>query len=177
MRIAIVGTGIAGLVAARRLHAEHEITVFEAADRLGGHTHTVEVRDGDATTAIDTGFIVFNARTYPGFLALLDELGVAYQPGPMSFSVRDEADGLEYNGTSLDGLFAQRRNLLRPRFWRMLRDILRFYREAPAVLARGGDDGDDDGDDDGETLGAYLERNRYSRAFVEQHLVPMGAAV
>ncbi|MBM3976627.1 MAG: FAD-dependent oxidoreductase [Planctomycetes bacterium] len=169
MKIAIVGTGIAGLVAARRLHAEHEITVFEAADRLGGHTHTVPVRDGAETTAVDTGFIVFNKRTYPGFTALLDELGVAYGPSPMSFSVRDDRTGLEYNGTSIDGLFAQRGNLLRPGFWRMLRDILRFYREAPAVLARA------EGDE--ETLGAYLDRNRYSRQFVEQHMLPMGAAV
>jgi predicted NAD/FAD-binding protein len=170
LKIAVVGTGIAGLVAARRLHPQHELTVYEAADWIGGHTHTVDVPGTAGPRAIDTGFIVFNSKTYPGFSALLAELGVASQPSEMSFSVRCESNGLEYNGTSLDGLFAQRTNLLRPSFWRMLREILRFYREAPAVLAR-------DPEADTETLGAYLERGRYSRAFIEQHLLPMGAAV
>ncbi len=168
MRVAVVGTGIAGLAAAWRLHRRHELTVFEAGAHVGGHTHTVDVEVGGRRLAVDTGFIVFNERTYPGFCALLRELGVAWQPSDMSFSVRCERSGLEYNGTSLNGLFAQRTNLLRPSFWRLLRDLVRFYREAPAVL---------DGPDEELTLGQYLERGRYSRAFVEQHLVPMAAAV
>ena len=168
MKVAVVGTGIAGMVAARELHPHHELTVFEAGDWIGGHTNTVDVETAGGPLAVDTGFIVFNERTYPGFCALLRELGVPWQASDMSFSVRCDASGLEYNGTSLDGLLAQRTNALRPSFWRMVRDVLRFYREAPAVL---------EGEDDGTTLGAFLERGGYSRVFVEKHLIPMGAAV
>lgn len=168
MKIAVVGTGISGMVAARKLHAEHDVTVFEAADWIGGHTNTVNVEGPEGTFAIDTGFIVFNQRTYPHFCALLRELGVDWQESDMSFSVRCQATGLEYNGSSLDKMLARRSNALRPSFWRMVRDILRFYREAPRLL---------EGSDDGLTLGSFLERGGYSRAFVEQHLVPMGAAV
>ena len=167
MKIAIVGAGISGNVAARALHRQHDIAVFEAAGHVGGHTHTHSIESGAERHEIDTGFIVFNHRTYPRFVALLDELGVASQPAPMSFSVRNEASGLEYNGTSLDGLFAQRRNLLRPSFHRMLRDILRFNREAPELL-------------DGEqefSLHEYLREKRYSAAFIRDYLVPMGAAI
>ncbi len=168
MKVAVVGTGIAGMVAARRLYREHELTVYEAGEWIGGHTNTVEVEAGASRLAIDTGFIVFNQKTYPLFCALLGELGVAWQPSEMSFSVRCERSGLEYNGTSLNGLLAQRSNALRPSFWRMVRDILRFYREAPALLAER---------DEELTLGAFLERGGYSREFVEQHLLPMGAAI
>jgi predicted NAD/FAD-binding protein len=169
VRIAVVGTGIAGLVAARRLHGAHELTVYEAAAWIGGHTHTLDVpRDDGTTVPVDTGFIVFNRATYPRFSALLAELGIGMQPSDMSFSVRCEASGLEYEGSGWNGLLARRRNALRPAFWRMLRDIVRFYREAPRTLA---------GPDDGTTLGEFLERGRYSRAFVEQHLVPMASAV
>lgn len=168
MKVAVVGTGIAGLVAAHRLQREHELTVYEAGDRIGGHTNTVDVETPEGTLAIDTGFIVFNQETYPHFCALLAELGVAWQESEMSFSVRCEKSGLEYNGTSLDGLLAQRKNLLRPSFWRLLRDIARFYREAPALLTA---------PDEGLTLGEFLARGRYSREFVDQHLVPMGAAI
>jgi len=167
VKVAVVGTGIAGLVAAERLQAEHALTVFEAGGWVGGHTNTVDVETETGPLAIDTGFIVFNERTYPGFLALMRRLGVSWQPSDMSFSVRCESGGIEYNGSSLGQLFAQRRNALRPSFLRMVRDILRFYREAPALLASGKD----------PTLGEFLERGRYSRAFVEQHLVPMGSAV
>lgn len=167
-RLAVVGTGISGLVACRHLHERHDLTVFEAGDHVGGHTHTHDVELGGERHAIDTGFIVFNERTYPNFVRLLDELGVAWQDSDMSFSVQDEATGLEYNGTSLNSLFAQRRNLFRPRFWGMVRDILRFGREAPQLLAS---------DDDALTLGEYLERGRYGRAFVEQYVIPMGAAI
>ncbi|MCX7960308.1 MAG: FAD-dependent oxidoreductase [Burkholderiales bacterium] len=168
MRIAVVGTGIAGNVVAYHLAREHDLAVYEAGDHVGGHTHTHTVERAGRTWQVDTGFIVFNERTYPNFTRLLAELGVATQPSTMSFSVRDERTGLEYNGTSLNALFAQRRNLLRPGFWRMIADILRFYREAPALLDRTGDD---------IALGEYLAQGRYSRQFVEQHIVPMGAAI
>ena len=168
MKVGVVGTGISGLVAARELNREHDVTVFEASDWIGGHTNTVDVETDTGTLAVDTGFIVFNESTYPNFCALLRELGVAWQASEMSFSVRCEATGLEYNGTDLNGLFAQRSNLLRPAFWRMVKDIMRFYREAPEVLER---------PDDQTTLGEYLERGGYSRLFVEKHLIPMGAAV
>jgi predicted NAD/FAD-binding protein len=169
MKIAVIGAGIAGNVAARGLHrAGHDITVYEAAGHVGGHSHTHDIEFDGERQCVDTGFIVYNERTYPGFSALLAELGVATQPAPMSFSVRNEASGLEYNGTSLDGLFAQRRNLLRPGFHRMLRDILRFGREAPALLAGAG----------GEVaLGDHLAAGRYSREFIDDYLVPMGAAI
>jgi predicted NAD/FAD-binding protein len=168
MKIAVIGAGIAGNVAAYHLAREHEVTVFEAGSHLGGHTHTHEVEQAGRRYSVDTGFIVFNDWTYPNFIRLLDELGVASQPSNMGFSVRDERSGLEYSGSTLDTLFAQRRNLLRPSFWRMLRDILRFNREAPALLARPGDD---------VTLGDHLEENAYSRGFVEHYIVPMGAAI
>lgn len=169
LKIALVGTGIAGNVAAYRLHrAGHDLTVYEAEDRIGGHTHTHRVELDGEWHEIDTGFIVFNERTYPHFVALLDELGVSSQRTEMSFSVRDDARRLEYNGTSLNGLFAQRRNLVRPGFLGMLTDILRFNREAPALLA-------DDGDE--ITLRAYLEAHRFGGRFVDDYLVPMGAAI
>lgn len=168
MKIAVVGSGISGMVAARELCTEHEITVFESGDWIGGHTNTVEVETPTGPLAVDTGFIVFNEKTYPRFCKLMTELGVAWQASDMSFSVRCEASGLEYNGTSLDGLLAQRTNALRPSFWRMVRDIFRFYREAPSVLER---------EDDGTTLGEFLEQGGYSSMFVEKHLIPMGAAV
>lgn len=168
MKIAIIGGGIAGNVAAHQLHPAHDITVYEAASHLGGHTHTHSVEQAGRRYEVDTGFIVFNDRTYPNFVALLEELGVASQESSMSFSVRDETSGLEYNGTSLNTLFAQRRNLLRPSFLGMIGDILRFNREAPALLDEPG----------GELpLGELLTRGRYGRAFVEHYIVPMGAAI
>jgi predicted NAD/FAD-binding protein len=170
MKIAIIGTGIAGNVAALRLHTRHEISVFEAAGHIGGHTHTHRIHFGGEVHDIDTGFIVFNDRTYPQFVALLDTLGVASQPSTMSFSVRNERSGLEYNGTSLNGLFAQRRNLLRPSFLQMIGEILRFNRQAPRLL--------DDGGDAGEvSLGDYLAQQRFGGRFVDDYLVPMGASI
>jgi predicted NAD/FAD-binding protein len=168
MRIAVVGSGIAGLGAAWLLHPEHEITLFEADDRVGGHTHTVTVQDPSGPLAVDTGFIVFNELTYPNFVRLLGRLGVASRPTAMSFSVRCDRTGIEYSGTSLNTLFAQRRNLVRLRFLGMIRDILRFNREAPRLL---------EGGDERETVGAFLARRRYGEAFVDQYLVPMGAAI
>lgn len=168
MKIAVVGTGIAGNVAAWHLSREHELAVFEAGSHVGGHTHTHEVGQAGLVYRVDTGFIVYNDWTYPNFIRLLETLGVESQPSCMSFSVRDEASGLEYNGTTLNTLFAQRRNLVRPSFLRMIRDILRFNREAPALLQQAGA---------GPTLGDYLAAGGYSRQFVEHYIVPMGAAI
>jgi predicted NAD/FAD-binding protein len=168
MKIAIIGTGISGLVAAYRLHRHHAVTLFEANDYIGGHTNTVDVEIDGERHAIDTGFIVFNDWTYPNFIRLLDELGVASQPTKMSFSVHDERTGLEYNGHSLTTLFAQRRNLLRPSFYRLLADILRFNRRAERLVAEGGGE---------TTVGEFLRRHRFSRTFAEHYLLPMGAAI
>ncbi len=168
MKVAIIGSGIAGNVAAHHLCREHEITVFEAADHVGGHTHTHEIEHEGNRVCVDTGFIVCNDRTYPRFLALMDELGVELQPSDMSFSVTCASSGLEYNGTTLNSLFAQRSNALRPAFWRMIRDILRFNREAPRLL---------DAPDDTCTLGDYLDMQGYSGQFVEHYILPMGAAI
>ncbi len=168
MRIAVVGAGIAGNTVAYRLAREHDVTVFEAESYVGGHTHTVDVEAGGTRYAIDTGFIVFNDRTYPNFVALLDELGVQSQPTSMSFAVSCERTGLEYNGTSLAALFADRRNLLRPRFYRLLADIVRFGRDARHFLASG---------DESATLGEFLARRGYSRALTEHYVVPMTAAI
>ena len=137
MKIAIVGTGISGLVAAHRLHLEHEIVVYEAGSRVGGHTNTIRVDTEDETHWIDTGFIVFNNRNYPNFERLLDELGVASQPSHMSFSVSDGRGKFEYAGTPL-GLFARRAHLISPSFLSMLRDWRRFNREARALIGMNG---------------------------------------
>ncbi len=168
MKIAIVGTGISGMVTAYLLHRDHEITVFEAADYIGGHTNTIDVQMNGQTYAVDTGFIVFNDWTYPNFIALLKKLGVETQASDMSFSVKCEQTGLEYNGTSMNTLFAQRRNLLRPSFYRMIRDILHFNRESVELLNQ---------PEPGPSLGAYLETNRYSSEFIDHYIVPMGAAI
>lgn len=168
MRIAIVGSGISGLSAAWLLSRQHDVVLFEANDYLGGHTDTHKVEVDGHMLDVDTGFIVHNPGNYPLLTRLFDELGVATQPTTMGFSVQDARSGLEYNATSLDGLFCQRRNLASPRFWGMLRDLTRFYREAPALL-------DDDGP--GPSLGEYLDANRHGTAFRDQHLVPMASAL
>ena len=168
MRIAVIGAGISGLASAWRLSRTHDVTLFEANDYLGGHTHTHEIDLPGRRYAVDSGFIVFSPRHYPLFTRLLDELGVASQPTTMSFSVHNEATGLEYNAARLDTLFCQRRNLLSPRFLGMVRDLLRFYREAPALLAR---------EDRGPTLGEYLSTHGYGAAFRDDHLVPMASAL
>ncbi len=168
MRVAVVGSGISGLVVASRLHREHEVTVFESGAHVGGHTNTVDVVWEGRHYAIDTGFIVFNDWTYPRFISLLKELGVSFQSSNMSFSLRDERTGLEYNGTSVNSLFAQRRNVFRPSFLWMIRDILRFNKNCRALLA---------GTDDSLTLGDYLDREGYSRVFREQYIVPMGMSI
>ncbi|MDR7069259.1 putative NAD/FAD-binding protein [Pseudoxanthomonas japonensis] len=168
MRIAVIGSGIAGLASAWWLSKRHEVVLYEANDYLGGHTHTHEVEQAGRRYAIDSGFIVFNPDNYPLLCGLFDELGVASQPTTMSFSVHSERSGVEYNATSLDGLFCQRRNLVSPRFLGMLKDLARFYREAPALLT---------GDDAGPTLGDYLHAGGYGAAFRDEHLVPMASAL
>lgn len=167
MRIAIIGSGIAGNTIAYHLQREHDITVFEAGSHIGGHTHTHDIELDGRRHAVDTGFIVFNDRTYPNFIALLDELGVAWQPSHMSFSVRCEKTGLEYNGTNLNTLFAQRRNLLRPAFYRMIQDILRFNRQALELLAEGPE----------IRLGDCLAQNGYGQDFIDYYIIPMGSAI
>jgi predicted NAD/FAD-binding protein len=166
MRIAVIGSGIAGLASAWWLDGQHDVTLFEANDYLGGHTHTHDVQVDGARMAVDTGFIVFNPQHYPLLTALFDELGVASQPTTMSFSMHSERSGVEYNATSLDGLFCQRRNLVSPRFWGMLADLRRFYRDAPLLLA-----------EEGPTLGEYLRSQRYGEAFIDEHLLPMASAL
>ena len=168
MKIAVVGSGIAGLGAAWLLSRQHEVVLFERESRLGGHTHTHAVEQGGRNYRVDTGFIVFNPGNYPLLTKLFDELGVPSQPTTMSFSVHDDGNGLEYNATDLNGLFCQRRNLVSPRFWRMVREITRFYRDAPALLADPGP---------GPTLGSYLRERNYSDLFVRDHLVPMASAL
>ena len=170
MKIAVIGSGISGLSCAHYLSARHEVSVFESARTIGGHTATVDVKLGTRRYAIDTGFIVFNDRTYPNFIDLMTSLGVSSKPTSMGFSVRDQRTGLEYAGTNIDSLFAQRSNLLSWRFLTMVKDILRFNREAVADLDAGRVG-------DSETLGAYLERNRYSESFKRQYLVAMGSAI
>lgn len=168
MKIAIVGAGVSGLVVAYHLHRHHEITVFEAGDHAGGHAHTVDVEAAGRTYAVDTGFVVYNERNYPNFTQLLRELDVRSRPTTMSFSVSDRESDLEYNGHSLNTLFAQRRNLLRPRFWRLVADILRFHRQASHAGGVSADRG---------TVRDFLRRGRYSSAFQRLHLLPMGAAI
>ncbi len=170
MRIAIIGSGIAGLTAAYLLHRKHDITLFEQEDRLGGHTATVDVDTAAGPLAIDTGFIVYNERTYPNFIALLDELGVASQPTRMGFSVSDPVNGVEYAGSGLNALFSRRSSVLDPEHWRMLSDIMRFNKEAVADWQGGHLR-------EGVTLGDYLQSGAYSAAFRDRYLIPMGSAI
>lgn len=168
MKIAIVGTGISGLVTGYLLNRDHDITVFEANDYIGGHTHTVDVSDGERTHPVDTGFIVFNDKTYPNFVRLMGRLGISRRPSRMSFSVKCEQTGLEYSPSSPNALFARRRNLLSIPFYRMLLDIFRFRLGSRALLLE---------NDHRVTLGEYMARKRYSRSFVRHFILPMGAAI
>jgi len=166
--ITIIGAGVSGLTAAYLLHKKYDITLYEAGPYAGGHTNTIDVEDPRGTLPVDTGFIVYNERNYPLFTKLLAELGVATHPADMSFSVRDEASSLEYNGTSPSALFAQRRNLLSPGFLAMLRDILRFNASAERVLRDAPDT---------RTVAEHVREERYSKRFVEHYLVPIGASL
>lgn len=169
-RIAVIGSGISGMAAGWYLSAQHEVTLFEADSRLGGHTATMDVDVEGTPYAIDTGFIVFNDWTYPHFQRLLETLGVASQATEMSFSVHETAVDFEYNGHTLASLFAQRRNLLNPSFYRLLRDILRFNKQATADLESKRLPAD-------MTLGEYLDSHGYGSAFQRRYLLPMGAAI
>ncbi|MEO7762147.1 MAG: FAD-dependent oxidoreductase, partial [Casimicrobiaceae bacterium] len=171
-RIAVVGSGIAGLGAARRLeHQGHRVTLFEANAQAGGHSNTVDVRLDGRVAPVDTGFLVFNDRTYPELLKLFADLGVQSAPSEMSFSLRNDEDGIEWAGTNFASLFAQRRNALRPAFWRMLSQIARFNRAALDAVASGPSTNAD------ESLGGYLALNGYGREFREWYLIPMAAAI
>lgn len=166
--IAVVGSGISGLAAAWLLSRRHRVTLFEGNTHLGGHTNTVEVQDGERAIPVDTGFIVYNERNYPNLVALFEHLGVPTSASDMSFSASLRAGDLEYSGSDLRGLFAQPANLFRARFWRMLRDIRRFYTEAPHYLAAATAD---------LGIGELLQRHGYSAAFCEDHLWPMAGAI
>jgi uncharacterized protein len=170
MRIAIVGAGISGLVVAHLLHHRHEVTVFEAAAYAGGHTNTIRVDTPNETHHVDTGFIVFNDRNYPNFERLLSTLGVAWQPSTMSFSVSDGIGDFEYSSASPNGLFANRRHLLTPWFHRMVADLVRFNRAARELVAAADDAR-------GPSLGEWLERQRFSTAFIDRLIVPQASAV
>ncbi|MFL5255836.1 MAG: NAD(P)/FAD-dependent oxidoreductase [Rhodopila sp.] len=168
MDIAVVGSGIAGLSAAWLLNQRHRVTLYESESRPGGHSNTVEVPTASGPVAVDTGFIVFNEHTYPNLTALFDHLDVPTQQSDMSFAVSLDHGQTEYAGTDAFGLFAQRRNLLRPRFWSMLNDLRRFYRDAPALSRRTAPS---------VSLGEFLTEHRYGAAFGEDHLLPMAAAI
>ncbi len=167
-RVAIIGTGISGLTCGYYLSRDNrDVTLYEAADYIGGHTHTVDAEYNGEQSRIDTGFIVFNDRTYPRFIQMLDQTGVDYQPTEMSFSVRNDHIGLEYNGNNLNTLFAQRSNLASPRFWRMLADIVRFNRDVRKAAVH-----------DGKlTVGDYLAQTSYSSLFRDNYLLPMISAI
>lgn len=168
MKIAIVGGGIAGIYAAHYLSRQHQVTLYEANPYLGGHTDTHNIVLNERNYAVDTGFIVFNEHNYRHFCRFLADLEVASQPSDMTFSVANALSGLEYNATTLDKLFCQRRNLLRPEFYRMVFDIFRFYRKAPELLTNG---------DDTLTLDDYLDQQGYSQIFIEDHILPMACAL
>lgn len=168
MRIAIIGSGISGLTAAYLLNHDHEITLYEANDHIGGHTHTHDIEIEGKIWAVDSGFIVYNERTYPNFIRILDELGVERKPTRMGFSVKSVSNNLEYAGHSLDGLFSQRRNLIRPSFWRMIKSILRFKKESEEQLNELPLD---------MTIGSFLDKNHYPSEFIEHFIIPMGAAI
>jgi predicted NAD/FAD-binding protein len=170
LNIAVIGTGISGMSAAWLLSQRHDVTVYEQDSRLGGHSNTVEAPGpgGKGITPVDTGFIVYNDHNYPNLVALFDHLNVPTKASDMSFAVSVDDGTLEYGGSSLGQLFAQKRNIVRPRFWSMLNDLLRFYREAPSFQEEG---------DRIASMGDYLDRGRYGRAFQDDHLIPMAAAI
>ena len=167
-KIAVIGSGISGLGCAYLLQRRHDVSVFEANDYAGGHTHTHSIILGARSYQVDTGFIVFNPNHYPNFVRLLGELGVEDQPTLMGFGVKNERSGLEYNATTINQLFAQRSNLLSPRFWRLIRDLKRFYQTPHPLLALA---------DPGPTVGEYLQSEGYSEIFTQDHLIPIASAL
>ncbi|MEJ2167496.1 MAG: NAD(P)-binding protein [Desulfobacterales bacterium] len=168
MRIAVIGTGISGMTSAYLLSEDHEVVVYEANNYIGGHTNTVDVSINGQQYAVDTGFIVFNEKTYPNFVKLMQRLGVGWQNSLMSFSVQCEKTGLEFSPSTLNSLFIQRRNILRPSFYRMLWDVTRFKRDSEGLL---------ESDDYQMTLADFLKGKGYSQSFVQHFIIPMGEAV
>lgn len=169
MKIAIIGSGISGLTCGYYLCKDHDITLYEANDYIGGHTATVDVDVNGVRYAVDTGFIVYNDRTYPNFINMMNEIGVKGRPTQMSFSVRNDASGLEYNGHTLSTLFAQKRNWFNPKFYSFIFEILRFNKSVKEVVELG------TGQD--QTLGEFLEVNKFSEYFCDNYILPMGAAI
>lgn len=169
-KIAIIGSGISGLSCAQLLHKHYDVTVFEKNNYIGGHTATVDVEVAGVNHAIDTGFIVFNDRTYPYFEKLLKRIGIERQPTQMSFSVHNEQTGFEYNGHTFASLFAQKRNIFRPRFWRLLSDIARFNKLCKTLHR-------DDNYQSGQTLGNLLDSHNFNDFFRYHYILPMGAAI
>ena len=167
MKIAIIGSGISGNTLAYYLNPRHQITLFESNDRIGGHSHTHHIDVFNQKVSVDTGFIVFNKKTYPNFLKLLHELKVPYEKSAMSFSVKDSQKDFEYNGTNLNALFAQRKNFINPSFYKMIREILRFNKSSIILLS---------GDEE-ISLGDYLKREGYSDFFKKYYILPMGSAI
>lgn len=168
-KIAIVGTGISGLTCGYYLHKEHDVTLFEANDYIGGHTATVDVSLDGKEYAVDTGFIVYNDRTYPNFIKMMNEIGVEGLPTQMSFSVRNDGSGLEYNGHTVSTLFAQKRNWANPKFYRFISEILRFNKLAKSFA--------NDKSTDSQTLGEFLDEHDFSPFFTDNYILPMGAAI
>jgi len=168
MKVAIIGSGISGLTAAYLLHKDHDITVFEANDYIGGHTHTHEIKQNDKLWSVDSGFIVYNEKTYPNFISLLQKLKVEVQKTSMGFSVKSPSKNLEYSGGSLNTIFAQRKNLLKPSFLIMLKDVLRFNRIAVKELLTV---------DQSTTISDFLKKHNFSSHFIENYIIPMGAAI
>ena len=168
MKVAIIGSGISGLTAAYLLHKDHDITVFEANDYIGGHTHTHEIKQNDKLWSVDSGFIVYNEQTYPNFISLLQKLKVEVQKTSMGFSVKSPSTNLEYSGGSLNTIFAQRKNLLKPSFLIMLKDVLRFNRIAVKELLTL---------DQSTTISDFLKKHNFSSHFIENYIIPMGAAI
>jgi len=167
MKIAIIGSGISGNTLAYYLNPRHQIALFESNDRIGGHSHTHHIDVFNQKVSVDTGFIVFNKKTYPNFLKLLHELKVPYEKSAMSFSVKDSQKDFEYNGTSLNALFAQRKNFINPKFYKMIREILRFNKSSIILLSS----------NEEISLGDYLKREGYSDFFKKYYILPMGSAI
>ena len=167
MKIAIIGSGISGLTASYLLNKKHNITLFEKNDYLGGHTHTHDITIGEKNFSVDSGFIVYNEKTYPNFIKLLDILNVERQKTTMGFSIKSEVKNLEYAGNSVRSIFAQKRNYFRPSFLRMLIDIIRFNKKAKADIFMSSQ----------VTLGQYLDQNSFSQSFINHYIIPMGAAI
>ena len=167
MKIAIIGSGISGNTLAYHLNSNHQITLFESNSRVGGHSHTHEIEIANQKLNVDTGFIVFNKKTYPHFLNLLHELKVPYENSAMSFSVKDSQKDFEYNGTNLNALFAQRKNLISPTFYKMIKEILRFNKSSTLLLKN----------NEEISLGEYLDREAYSDFFKKYYILPMGSAI